>query len=226
MKRVMVWDPWVRLFHWILVGAMAVSFYTMKTEGYPLLFPIDWHARAGYVVLGLILFRWCWGLIGSRHARFTSFLRGPRQLWSYGKRFITGGLPEYAGHNPLGGWVVLVMLLSLTLQGVSGLFLHDDILFEAPLYGTVGKSTTGNLATLHVYNGNFLLILVGLHLVALVVHRIKGERLVGAMFTGRKRFEGEPVDGGGEIVKLMTGLWLALIPLALATVLVVWLWNS
>ncbi|SHE93515.1 Cytochrome b [Modicisalibacter ilicicola DSM 19980] len=222
MKKVWVWDAWVRLFHWLLVIALTVSFYTMKTGGYPLLFPVDWHARAGYSVLGLMLFRWLWGVFGSRHARFFTFLRSPRTLWDYARQFLHGKEALYAGHNPLGGWMVLLMLVSLTLQAGSGLFLHDDILFEAPLYGSVGSQTTRNLAIFHNYNGNFLLILILLHIAAVGIHRLKGERLVGAMFHGRKRLAFEPVDGPGSHAVN----WRALVCGALALGVVVWLWNS
>ncbi|WP_048307341.1 cytochrome b/b6 domain-containing protein [Halomonas sp. PR-M31] len=222
MQRIWVWDVWVRIFHWVLVLALIVSFYTMKTEGYPLMFPVDWHARAGYTVLGLLLFRWLWGLFGSRHARFLNFLRSPLESWRYLWLFLRNRAPSYAGHNPLGGWTVMIMMLSLTLQAGSGLFLHDDILFEAPLYGSVSDATTKLLTTLHHYNGNFLLGLIGLHIVAVVVHRIKGEKLVGAMFTGRKHLISEPVDGPGSNAVQ----WRAAVMLVLAAALVTWLWTS
>lgn len=222
MHRVWVWDIWVRLFHWVLVLTLIVSFYTMKTEGYPLMFPVDWHARAGYTVLGLLLFRWLWGLFGSRHACFYNFLRSPPTSWRYLGQFLRGRAPSYAGHNPLGGWMVLVMLVSLTLQAGSGLFLHDDILFEAPLYGSVDDATTKMLTTIHNYNGNFLLVLIGLHLMAVIVHHVKGEKLVGAMFNGRKLLASEPIDGPGT----RAVQWRAVIMLVLAALLVTWLWNS
>ncbi len=217
-----MWDIWVRIFHWVLVLALIVSFYTMKTEGYPLMFPVDWHARAGYLVLGLLLFRWLWGLFGSRHARLYSFLRSPLSSFHYMVQFLRGSAASYAGHNPLGGWMVLIMLLSLTLQAGSGLFLHDDILFEAPLYGSVSDATTKLLMTIHHYNGNVLLILIGLHIAAVVVHRIKGEKLVGAMFNGHKQLASEPVDGPGT----RAVQWRAMVGLVLAATLVIWLWNS
>ncbi len=217
-----MWDIWVRIFHWALVLVLIVSFYTMKTEGYPLMFPVDWHARAGYTVLGLLLFRWLWGFFGSRHARFLNFLRSPFESGRYLWLFLRGRAPSYAGHNPLGGWMMLIMLLSLTLQAGSGLFLHDDILFEAPLYGSVSDGTTKLLTTIHNYNGNFLLILVGLHIAAVVVHRLKGEKLVGAMFNGHKRLVSAPVDGPGT----RAVQWRAVVMLVLAVGLMTWLWNS
>ena len=111
MTRLRVWDLPVRLIHWGVVAAVGLAFYTMKTDGAPFVFPMDIHARAGYVLLGLLLFRWVWGLVGSFHARFESFLRSPATQVGYAHRLITGRPPAYAGHNPLGGLMVMVMLL-------------------------------------------------------------------------------------------------------------------
>ncbi len=102
MTRLLVWDIPVRLFHWSLVALVGLSFYTMKTEGVPFVFPVEIHARAGYLLLGLLLFRWLWGLLGSPHARFASFLRSPGSMINYGRRLLGGRPPAFAGHNP---WV-------------------------------------------------------------------------------------------------------------------------
>jgi cytochrome b len=168
-----------------------------------------------------MLFRLLWGLWGSRHARFASFLRSPATVFRYAGKLARGTEPAYAGHNPLGGWAAALMLISLVLQAGSGLFLHDDILFEAPFYGSVSDDTTRTLTALHHYNGNFLLGLIALHLVALIVHRVLGERLVGPMFTGSKTLESAPPDGPGTTAIV----WRALLAAMLAAIVVVWLWR-
>ncbi|MBE0487806.1 MAG: cytochrome b/b6 domain-containing protein [Halomonas sp.] len=227
MTRLKVWDVPVRLFHWGLVGCVALAFYTMKTDGAPFIFPIDIHARGGYVLIGLLLFRWLWGLVGSHHARFRSFLYSPASMWGYARRLASGHLPLFAGHNPLGGLMVVVMLLSLTFQAVSGLFLTDDIFFNAPLHGLVDRSTARTLAGLHQLNANLLMGLIAAHLLALVVHRLKGERLVGAMITGRKSFAGEPEDEPAKApVQRRVSAWVALGVIVLAALPVLWLWNA
>ena len=115
MHRIRVWDLPIRLFHWALVGAVALSYYTMKTPGAPFVFPVEIHARAGLVVLGLLLFRWGWALAGSRHARVWHFLHRPRAMLNYLRSLRRGSLPPYAGHNPLGGLSVVAMLALLSL---------------------------------------------------------------------------------------------------------------
>lgn len=227
MKRLIVWDIPVRLFHWTLVGLVALSFYTMKTEGAPFVFPTDIHARAGYLLLGLLLFRWLWGLVGSFHARFASFLRSPRSMFDYGRAILGGRPPAYAGHNPLGGAMVLVMLLSLSIQALSGLFLTDDIFFNAPLNGWVDGDTASTLKSIHHLNANLIMLLVAGHLLALVVHRLKGERLVGAMFSGRKSLEEAPRDEpAGGPRRRMASPWLALVLLGISVLPVLWLWQA
>lgn len=228
MRRRNVWDIPVRLFHWGLVGAVGLSFYTMKTDGAPFIFPVDIHARTGYVLLGLLLFRWLWGLVGSQHARFRSFLYSPASMFDYARRMLRGHPPVFAGHNPLGGIMVVVMLLSLTFQAVSGLFLTDDIFFSAPLHDLVDRSTASTLAGLHHLNANFLVLLIAGHLLALVVHRLKGERLVGAMVTGRKALAGEPEDEPiteGQVRRIASP-WLAVLVIVVAALPVLWLWNA
>lgn len=227
MTRLLIWDIPVRLFHWTLVALVGLSFYTMKTEGAPFVFPTETHAKTGYLLLGLLLFRWLWGLVGSPHARFASFLRSPGSMTDYGRRLLRGQSPVYAGHNPLGGVMVLVMLLSLTFQAVSGLFLTDDIFFRAPLHGWASSETVKTLATLHSLNANLLVILIGGHLLALVLHRLKGERLVSAMITGRKALDGPPEDEPAEgLTPRVASLRLALVVLALSALPVIWLWNA
>ncbi|MBF8221602.1 cytochrome b/b6 domain-containing protein [Halomonas sp. 328] len=221
MGAIRVWDIPTRAFHWCLVLAVALAFYTVKTPGWPLFFPVEWHARAGYVVLGLLLFRGLWGVWGGHYARFSQFLYGPRRLLCYARALLKGRQPSYAGHNPLGGLMVLVMLMSLTLQGLTGLVMSDDIFFDGPLRGTLGRDVEGWLSTLHHRNGEVLMWLVGLHLVALLVHRLKGEALVMAMVTGRKRLASEPQDEGGAAIGRP---WLALLSMTAALLLVIWLW--
>ncbi|MBF7052407.1 cytochrome b/b6 domain-containing protein [Halomonas sp. KAO] len=232
MTRLKVWDIPVRLFHWSLVVLVGLSFYTMKTEGAPFVFPIEIHARAGYLLVGLLLFRWLWGLWGSPHARFTSFLYPPGRMLDYGRRLLRGKPPHYAGHNPLGGAMVLLMLISLTFQAASGLFLTDDIFFDAPLHGWASSGIVKSLASLHSLNADLLVVLIAAHLMALLLHRFKGERLVSAMITGRKAFDGRPEDEPAEGLKprfrndRIAILPLALVVLALSSLPVIWLWSA
>ncbi|XKF14297.1 cytochrome b/b6 domain-containing protein [Halomonas sp. BLK-85] len=202
MQAVHVWDVLVRIFHWALVVAVLLSFYTLKTDGAPFLFPIEIHAQAGYVVLGLLTFRWIWAFFGTHYARFRAFLTSPKASASYAQSLIRRQPTPYAGHNPLGGWAVLILMLSLTFQAVSGLFLSDDIFFSGPLYGSLGNAFSNALVSWHALNAQFLMVLIGLHLVAIAVHAALGERLVKAMFTGVKTFTQTPADAINVSIRL------------------------
>lgn len=218
------WDIWIRLFHWGLVATVLMSFYTTKTSGVPFLFPIEVHAQAGYLLLGLLVFRWLWGVIGSVYARFKTFLYPPAETIAYSKALLKRQPGTYASHNPLGGWMTVVMLLSLSVQAVSGLFLSDDIFFQAPLYGVFGDGVSNQLRSLHQLNSDLLLILIGLHLVGLVVHRLRGEPLVTAMVSGTKHFNQQPVDARDEPLNASMLHLRAVGGLLMAAGVVVWLW--
>ena len=109
-----VWDILTRIFHWSLVAAFAVAFIT--SEGDDRL-----HTSFGYIVIGLIVFRLLWGFIGSKHSRFSDFLYGPAKIIGYLKGIATGRPVHYTGHNPAGGAMIIVMLITLSLLCFSGL---------------------------------------------------------------------------------------------------------
>ncbi len=219
-----VWDHWIRLFHWGVVAAVLISFYTTKTSGVPFLFPIEVHAQAGYLVIGLLVFRGLWGLLGSVYARFRTFVYPPAKTIAYSKALIKRQHHAYASHNPLGGWMVVLLLLSLSFQAVSGLFLSDDIFFQAPLHGLLGEGVSSQLRALHHWNSDLLIILIGLHLVGLIVHRLLGEPLLKAMLLGSKRFRQQPVDARDEPLNAATLRLRAVGTVLIAAGVVLWLW--
>lgn len=128
--RVKVWDIGVRLFHWSLVVLFAVAYVTGEMEG-------SAHAAAGYAVLALLLFRLAWGLVGTRHARFADFVYGPVATWRYAKALLARRPPHYLGHNPLGGWMVVALLLVFPhiAGALAASVLHRENLVEAMLTG-------------------------------------------------------------------------------------------
>ena len=111
-KSITVWDPLVRVFHWSLVGAFAFAFVTGDEWTRP-------HAIAGYVVGALIAFRMIWGVVGTRHARFSDFVRGPRVVLAYLSRLMSGNAPRMLGHNPAGGAMIVLLLIMLVSGGGS-----------------------------------------------------------------------------------------------------------
>jgi cytochrome b len=203
-RRVRVWDLPVRLFHWTLVALMVTLFVTAEV----LDDAINTHALAGQALLALVLFRLLWGFVGSSYARFTQFVRGPAGVWRYARSLFEARPHFTAGHNPLGGWMVVVLLVLLLVQAGIGLFVNDDILFEGPLAHLISKDTSDWLTGLHEDVFHALLVLVALHIGAVVWHKLfKGENLVPAMFTGCKELppgeKAEEVKGGNPLLAAM-----------------------
>jgi cytochrome b len=188
---VTVWDLPLRLFHWLLVATLVGSWVTHELGTAA----IQWHMRLGYTALGLVTFRLIWGFVGSRHARFSSFLTGAHQVRSYARSWLSGRPPPVAGHSPMGGWAVVAMLVAVGLQGISGLFQSDDFLVEGPWHHAAPEWLRDLMHEIHEFNFNVLLFLVVLHLsvIALYRWRLKSD-LVRAMITGRRR-----VDAGAGI---------------------------
>jgi cytochrome b len=183
MKKIIrIWDLPIRLFHWLLLICIIVSFITVKIGGNAM----EIHARAGYCVLVLILFRICWGFIGSHHARFINFIPKPKVLLGY----VSGKTQVGLGHNPLGALSVLALIFSVGVQAVTGLFANDDISFEGPLAKYVSNSTVSFLNSIHHLNETVLIFLIALHLCAILYYyKYKGENLIKPMILGDKEID-------------------------------------
>ncbi len=183
MKKIIrVWDLPIRLFHWLLVIGIVSSFITVKIGGNAM----ELHARVGYCVLALIIFRICWGLIGSHHARFIHFVPSPKGLLNY----LSGKTKEGLGHNPLGALSVLALLFSIGLQAVTGLFANDDIAFEGPFAKYISSETVELLTSIHRQNEKILIALIVVHLCAIFYYqKFKGENLIKPMLLGDKEID-------------------------------------
>jgi cytochrome b len=161
------------------------------------------------MTLVLALFRLAWGVVGTRHARFTAFVRGPVAVWRYVRAVAAGAPPAFAGHNPAGGWMVLFLLLGLTCQATLGMFASDDILNEGPFHPLVGPALGRLLSSWHRRLFWLLAAAVALHVAAVLAHRLLWrERLIGAMIHGRKDTTGEAIAGsaGGRAAALLAAL--------------------
>jgi cytochrome b len=173
-----VWDWPLRLFHWLLVAAVVGAYASGKAGGEW----TDWHGRFGTMALGLLVFRLLWGFVGSRHARFTDFFPTLPRLVAYFK-----GNWQGAGHNPAGAIAVFALLGTLAALVGTGLFANDDIAFEGPLFHLIDKDLSDKLSGWHIRIVNLLLILVGLHLIAIAFYqRVKKNNLILPMLTGKK----------------------------------------
>lgn len=212
-----VWDLPVRLFHWLLLILVCISVYTGLTGGFT---EMDYHMLSGYGILGLVLFRIGWGFIGSAHARFSAFIT-LRGLWPYARKLLDRDQPPSTGHNPLGGWSVVALLLCLLIQAGTGLFANDDIMLEGPLTHLISDEMSDRLTAVHEINVVVLYVLVALHVSAIAFHELyKGERLLLPMLTGRKQhYAGKAESTVAELAKAAT---LA----ALAALAVYWIVNE
>ena len=201
-SRIVVWDLPVRVFHWLMVFCFAGAYVTAESEYWRLA-----HVTLGYTLGALVAFRLVWGVMGTRYARFSSFIRGPAAVARY-VRSLMGASPEHhLGHNPAGAVaIVLLLVLSTAIVG-SGWAIYNDL---GPEW----------LEEVHETVSNLMLMVVAVHVAGVAVaswrHR---ENLVGAMVSGKK--QGDPAQGIGRT-------WRPLGVLILATVLGFWFfqWQS
>jgi cytochrome b len=133
-SQIRVWDPLVRIFHWSLVLAFCIAYLSGDEES-------SLHIYSGYIVLGLIVFRLLWGIVGTRYARFSSFVTSPGTVVQYLKSLLAGKPQHYTGHNPTGGWMVIAMLLCLAIVSVSGLKVYAIEEGLGPLAGEIPALT-------------------------------------------------------------------------------------
>lgn len=184
INTVAVWDPLVRLFHWSLVASFFIAYLTEENL-------MDLHAWAGYVATALIAFRVVWGFAGPGHARFSDFVAGPRRAFAYVKDLLAGTAPRHVGHNPAGGFMIVLLLLGVALAGVTGIVAYGIDESSGPLAFLAQQlpEAAGNaMEELHEFAANAVLGLVGIHVLGVIVgSRLHRENLVLAMVTGRKR---------------------------------------
>jgi len=182
----LVWDVPTRLFHWLLVGSVLVSLVTIEIGTVD---SMTLHIYAGYLVLTLILFRLAWGVFGTFHARFVNFLKGPASVLADLKSLFRKDKPHTEGHSPVGGWAVMVILLVLLVQAVSGLFVADEIYFMGgPMADMVEDTAAGKwFERVHHYNGEIvILVVLVLHMSAVTFYQLRGDPLINAMWHGKK----------------------------------------
>lgn len=182
MQRIRVWDLPQRLFHWSLAALVFFAWATAEDKG--LLYAL--HTSAGYLVFLLVLFRIAWGFAGSTHARFADFVRG----WG-GVRAYLGGLlrlkpARHIGHNPLGGWAIVLILgltLAVTVTGMLGAAREPGAL----LNGIVAPALARSIRELHEGLANALIVLAFVHIAAVLVDwLLTRDNLVRAMIAGTK----------------------------------------
>lgn len=183
MKKIIrVWDLPIRLFHWLLVLCIAGSLISVNLGGNA----IEWHAYFGYSILTLLIFRFIWGFIGSKHARFSSFIPTRRAILEY----LQGRTVRVLGHNPIGALSVFALLFVLSVQVITGLFVDDEIAFQGPLAKYVPNFIVSFLSEIHEGNQVVIYTLITIHISAIWFYKkLKGENLIKPMLTGDKEID-------------------------------------
>jgi cytochrome b len=198
--QVNVWDLPTRAFHWLLVISFAAAYFSnLLGVSY-----FRYHLWSGYFVIILLAFRLCWGVIGAHHSRFINFIPNPKETIQYLRDLVKGKSKTYQGHNPLGAWMVLLLLATLLAQAITGLFSNDEIFNAGPLYGYVSHEIS--------------LWLTGIHQ-DLFYWIIKRENLIKPMITGKKLS-----DGHDEIYPVKSASpWLALLLIVIISAMLAWI---
>lgn len=217
--KIRVWDLPTRAFHWLLVLLVIGLVITGQIGGDAL----QWHARIGYAVAALLLFRLAWGFVGGYYSRFATFFPTPARL----REYLGGSGMKVLGHNPLGAFSVFALLGFLLLQVASGLFSEDDIAFHGPLSSLVANKWVSLASEYHSEIGKVVLIvLVLLHIAAVIYFwKRKKENLITPMIKGDKE-----VDTAGVSIPMRTqdGIKeriLAVVLLIIAAGVITWIVN-
>lgn len=215
-----VWDLPTRLFHWTL-ALLVLGQWGTAEWGW---LDMQWHFYFGYALLALLLFRLLWGFVGSETARFTHFLRGPEAVAKFLGEVLRPGPERRAGHNPLGGWAVMLLIVLLAVQGVSGLYSSDEIALFGPLSGTVSADVVELMNEIHAFDQNLILGVIVVHVIAVFWHMLyKKETLIRAMFSGRKEL---PVDPALRFAPAWLAWLIAAIAAAIVWGVVTWPWGT
>ncbi len=219
-QQVRVWDIWVRIFH--LSFALSVLFLLVSGEtglGF-----FDWHKLAGELVLALVFFRLMWGVVGSSNARLLSLFQPPAAAISHLRGVLRGESHASRGHNAAGGWAVLLMLLLVSVQAVSGLFIADeDELIEGAFYAVASVEMSEWMYDIHEQNAELLQILVIVHVAMVFFYLIRAKQnLIAAMISGKMHWpDGQPVTNV-VFVSAVLGLFLMVVALVVAAVVFGW----
>ncbi|HEX2531187.1 MAG TPA: cytochrome b/b6 domain-containing protein [Burkholderiaceae bacterium] len=197
--RILVWDVPVRLFHWLLAFSFFGAYLTSESERWQLV-----HVTLGYTVAGLVAFRLLWGLVGTRHARFANFVRGPKAAVRYLVALLRRRPEHHIGHNPAGALAIVALLGLSLLVVVSGWATYNDLAGEW-------------LEEVHEATASLMLAIVGIHIAAVFLSSwIHRENLVGAMISGRK---------SGRAEQGIRRAWRSVAAVMLVAVLGFWWWQ-
>lgn len=185
-RPVLVWDLPTRIFHWLLVLAVVIGYLTGGEEGW--LFAV--HTAAGYLIAVLLLFRVIWGVIGSPRSRFRDFVHRPRAVGKYARSVLALAPPRHIGHNPLGGWMVILMLLALFVTLATGLFSGEEGEGSGLLFPWIAAPGSEGLSEVHEVFANIVVGLAIVHVCAVFLDWwLTRENLISSMISGMKQLD-------------------------------------
>jgi cytochrome b len=181
-RRVRVWDLPTRLFHWLIVALVAAAYATLRLN------LMQWHGWVGEALLAALIFRLLCGFFGSDTARFSHFLGSPKAATRYLKRSLVREPDHQIGHNPAGGWMILLLLALLLAETLTGLYVANDVADVGPLTEITPPSIANAITAAHATFWDILLVAIALHVLAIAGYAwAKGQNLLLPMITGIKR---------------------------------------
>jgi cytochrome b len=181
-RIVTVWDIPIRLFHWLIAVLVAAAYATWRLNW------MEWHSRVGSLLLALLIFRLLWGVFGGDTARFSRFVAAPRAAARHLAQSFRREPDRQVGHNPAGGWMVLLLLALLLAETLTGVYVDNDIANVGPLTAVTPAPVANAVEALHAILWDALLAAIVLHIAAIAGYAaVKGQNLLLPMITGRKR---------------------------------------
>jgi len=212
-KQYLIWDLPLRIFHWSIASIIFALWYTSDQD-------IGLHIQLGFVALGLVLFRIIWGLIGTKHALFKNFIPTLSKLKQYLSKDKDSDKLAFVGHNPAGSLMVILMLVLILVQAISGLFINDDVFSSGPYYGSISDSANSLMNTIHHKGFDIILISIAIHILAVLYYwKVKHKNLVKPMITGKKSNN----DASSHDSIAHSKLLIALITVIIIAMFVYWL---
>ncbi len=217
MTKIKVWDAAVRIGHWAMGALVLGAFLTAEQD--------DWtsvHTRLGLVLLGIVVFRLVWGVVGSKHARFKDFVRSPRTVLAYARQYVRGKPPHVLGHNPLGAVMVLALLATLLVATLSGVAMYLGPEWDGPFAALISHDLAEGLEEVHEVSTNLVIPLVILHVLGVIVSSVnERQNLIAGMITGLKRHVPEASPKTAEIRHPVPGFIVAVL-LGALTIFAIW----
>ena len=208
-KNVLVWDGFVRSFHWLQLILLAGLWYTGEQA------LLNWHFLIGYCLLVLIATRLIWGVVGSETARFSHFVTTPSAVFKYFKQTDKQN-KKIIGHNPAGGYMVILLILLITVQLTTGLFSTDDVFAEGPFMSLISYDTALFITNIHHINFKLIMLFSGVHITAVLLYQLKKHNLIMPMIVGWKWVEMDE----GQLRPIIKNTLIAVVILCILSILV------